>query len=72
MARGGGPSQRILALGYAGWGPGQLEGEIHQNGWLTCDATPELVFGRQPQGEISISSTGPDSSFAPSPITRVR
>ncbi|WP_172298842.1 YqgE/AlgH family protein [Pseudoruegeria sp. HB172150] len=44
MAAGGGPDQRILALGYAGWGPGQLEDEIHQNGWLTCDATPEIVF----------------------------
>lgn len=44
MARGGGPEQAILALGYAGWGPGQLEQEITRNGWLTCDATPEIVF----------------------------
>ena len=46
MAQGGGPQRRILALGYSGWGPGQLEGEIHGNGWLTCDATPEIVFAR--------------------------
>jgi putative transcriptional regulator len=44
MASGGGPSQRLLALGYAGWGPGQLEEEIVANGWLTCDASPEIVF----------------------------
>jgi putative transcriptional regulator len=34
----------IVALGYAGWGPGQLEREIAQNGWLTVDAAAELVF----------------------------
>ena len=31
-------------LGYSGWGPGQLEGEIGRNGWLTCESTPDLVF----------------------------
>lgn len=45
MAQGRGPQSAILALGYAGWGPGQLEGEIQRNGWLTCDATEDLVFG---------------------------
>jgi putative transcriptional regulator len=45
MARGEGPSKAILALGYAGWGPGQLEGEIQANGWLTAPARAELVFG---------------------------
>lgn len=44
MAQGRGPESALLALGYAGWGPGQLEGEIQRNGWLTCDATPDLVF----------------------------
>ena len=44
IARGGGPESSILALGYAGWGPGQLESEILQNGWLTVEADPELVF----------------------------
>jgi putative transcriptional regulator len=44
MARGNGPAQRILALGYAGWGPGQLEGELQRNGWLACDATQQIVF----------------------------
>jgi len=45
IANGKGPKHAILALGYAGWGPGQLENEIQGNGWLHCDADPELVFG---------------------------
>lgn len=45
IAVGEGPSNALLALGYAGWGPGQLEGEIRENGWLHCPATTELVFG---------------------------
>jgi len=44
LGEGRGPARAIVALGYAGWGPGQLEAEIAQNGWLTCDAAPELVF----------------------------
>jgi putative transcriptional regulator len=46
IAAGTGPRQSMLALGYAGWGPGQLESEIAQNGWLTADARNDLVFGR--------------------------
>ncbi|VVT29111.1 conserved hypothetical protein [Roseovarius sp. EC-HK134] len=44
LARGTGPDRALLALGYAGWGPGQLESELAENGWLTCDADMELVF----------------------------
>lgn len=44
IAAGVGPAATLLALGYAGWGAGQIEGEIQQNGWLSCDATPEVVF----------------------------
>ncbi|MGX0876869.1 putative transcriptional regulator [Roseovarius sp. MBR-154] len=44
LAEGRGPTHALLALGYAGWGPGQLEAEIAQNGWLTCEADMDLVF----------------------------
>ena len=46
MARGSGPGHAMLALGYAGWGPGQLESEIQANGWLSCPADADLVFDR--------------------------
>lgn len=44
IGRGFGPAKYLLALGYSGWGAGQLEAEIAQNGWLTCDADARLVF----------------------------
>jgi len=44
IAKGSGPDKALLALGYAGWAPGQLESEIHANGWLHCNADPELIF----------------------------
>ena len=44
IAKGSGPRSALLALGYAGWGPGQLEDEIQRNGWLTCPASGDLVF----------------------------
>jgi putative transcriptional regulator len=45
MAKGRGPKRSLLALGYAGWAPGQLEGEIQANGWLMAPGDAELVFG---------------------------
>lgn len=45
IAQDAGPRDALMALGYAGWGPGQLENEIGHNGWLTADATHKLVFG---------------------------
>lgn len=46
IANGYGPDASMLALGYAGWGPGQLEREIAHNGWLTCSPRDDIVFGR--------------------------
>jgi putative transcriptional regulator len=45
IADGKGPKQAMVALGYAGWGAGQLETEIQRNGWLTCPADEYLLFG---------------------------
>jgi putative transcriptional regulator len=45
IATGAGPDRAILALGYACWSPGQLEVEMQHNGWLTCPADEDLVFG---------------------------
>jgi putative transcriptional regulator len=44
IAAGRGPRRALMALGYAGWGAGQLETEIAENGWLTCPASPEFLF----------------------------
>jgi putative transcriptional regulator len=44
IATGGGPQQGLLALGYAGWGPGQLDHEIQQNAWLSAPADLDLLF----------------------------
>jgi putative transcriptional regulator len=44
IATGGGPQQGLLALGYAGWGPGQLDHEIQQNAWLSAPADLSLIF----------------------------
>jgi len=53
LAQGTGPTRALLALGYAGWGPGQLESEIAHNGWLITDASHELVFSEDDQGKWS-------------------
>ena len=51
LARGDGPARALLALGYSGWGPGQLEQEIGANGWLIAEAAEDLVFSPDDAGK---------------------
>ncbi len=51
IAEGRGPVQRLVALGYSGWAPGQLESEIQNNGWLHCDADADLIFSDMLDGK---------------------
>jgi len=44
LSNGAGPKKILITLGYSGWGAGQLEDELGRNGWLTVDATPEVIF----------------------------
>ncbi len=63
MAEGRGPRHSLLALGYAGWAPGQLDGELRANGWLTVPADEELVFGKDADGgkwERAVARLGVD------------
>jgi putative transcriptional regulator len=62
ISQGKGPNVCLLALGYAGWGPGQLEEEIRENGWLTCDADAALIFSpcNQDKWRDAIVSLGID------------
>ena len=63
IAEGRGPEKRLLTLGYAGWGPGQLDNEILENGWLSVSASPEIVFGLNPDSkwEDALHSMGIDA-----------
>ncbi len=64
MAKGQGPRQSLLALGYAGWAPGQLDSEIQANGWLTVPADEQLVFLSEIESrwENSVKRIGVDLS----------
>ena len=44
IAEGNGPKDCLLAMGYVGWGPGQLDSELHSNRWLQIEADPEILF----------------------------
>lgn len=62
IAGGLGPRRSLLALGYAGWGPGQLDSEIQANGWLCVPSDEQLVFGEDLDGkwERAIGKIGVD------------
>jgi len=59
---GEGPQQAILALGYVGWQPGQLEKEYQNNAWISINATPGLVFNMnlEEKWRLSMASLGID------------
>jgi putative transcriptional regulator len=65
LASGGGPRRSLLALGYAGWGPGQLDAEIQANGWLSVPADEELLFddALDNKWERAITKIGVDFSM---------
>lgn len=65
IAEGRGPRHALLALGYAGWGAGQLDGEIQQNSWLNVSADESILFDdiQQDKWERSIAKLGVDISL---------
>lgn len=65
IARGSGPAEVLPALGYSGWGPGQLEGELQQNAWLMVDADAAIVFDPDDSGKWarSLRKLGIDPSM---------
>jgi putative transcriptional regulator len=65
IAKGEGPHHAALALGYASWGPGQLENEIAHNGWLTGPVDPALIFDAEHDQKYSraLKALGVDPAF---------
>lgn len=51
LAAGDGPRHAVLALGYAGWGRGQLEAEVQANAWLQVPVTSEILFSADPEAQ---------------------
>lgn len=73
MAAGDGPQKSLVAIGYAGWEPGQLEQEMLANSWLNVTATPELIFDTPFEERwdsaarllgVDIASISPDAGHA--------
>jgi putative transcriptional regulator len=65
LVHGLGPRHSLLALGYAGWGPGQLEAEIQENAWLHTEVHPDLLFGADPalKWPLAMAKLGIDLSM---------
>jgi putative transcriptional regulator len=72
IVAGKGPKQSVLALGYAGWSPGQLENEILHNGWLHCPADAELLFGQDLEAKYTtaLAKLGVDPAMLSADIGR--
>ena len=70
IAQGTGPHSAVLALGYAGWAPGQLENEIQQNGWLHCPADPAIGTSNDDPATASplVSSPATVTLTVPAPM----
>ena len=64
LAEGTGPRDSLLALGYAGWAPGQLDEEVQNNGWLTAPANGDIVFrqNNDTKWQSAVASLGVDIS----------
>jgi len=62
MAAGSGPEEALIVLGYAGWGPGQLENEVAANAWLTVPANPDIIFSTpfEQRSQAALRSIGVD------------
>ncbi|MBA3813943.1 MAG: YqgE/AlgH family protein [Alphaproteobacteria bacterium] len=60
IAAGGGPKDCLLAMGYVGWGPGQLDSELHSNKWIQAESDPEILFHVpiEKKWEVAISTLG--------------
>ena len=57
ISEGSGPKEFEIALGYAGWGPGQLESEISKNLWLTAEADTEILFKSDYTDRLQIAAS---------------
>lgn len=70
ISAGIGPTTAIMALGYAGWGEGQLEAEIAANGWLTCEADFGVMFAPELDDKYSraLALLGVDPAFLNSEV----
>ena len=64
ISEGHGPERAVFALGYAGWGPGQIEAEIQANGWVHCDPDASLIFGNDMDSKwaVALQKLGIDMS----------
>jgi putative transcriptional regulator len=72
IGSGQGPDDAALVLGYAGWGPGQLEDELADNVWLTAPADPDILFKvpAEKRWEAAIRSLGIDPAHLSSDVGR--